>query len=72
MGEFGWSQSALHQRQSFGGDKEKENGAGVLFIQHFSAINPISTFRNAKAAARPDCLKQSSQYRVLYETEPRN
>jgi hypothetical protein len=38
------------------GDKEKGNGVGVLFIQHFSAINPISTFRNAQAAARQSTL----------------
>jgi hypothetical protein len=46
------------------GDGEKENGVGVrvgvLIIQHFSAINPISTFRNAKTAVRHDCLKQST------------
>ncbi len=32
------------------GDKEEENGSGVLFVQHSSAKNAISTFRNAKAA----------------------
>jgi hypothetical protein len=59
MGDSAGAKPTLPQGKVLVGDKEKENGVGVLIIQHFNAINPISTFRNAKAAARHDCLKQS-------------